>query len=806
MVTHQMKRFMWQKRNVGALIAALLTLQLTGCGSPDERAQRYYENGEKLLAQHDAKKAAIEFRNAIQQKNNLLPAWRGLAQSAELDSNWQALVPALRRILELEPTDGEIRLKLTKLYLAAGAPDQALKLINDAPEQDANKGAFLGLKAVVLYKLKDNVGALRDAKAALGSQPDNVDALVVLAADRLANDDPREALRLLSTDALMRTINPGIELVKIKAYEKLGDWAQLEATLRKLAEQYPQEAAFRRALVAFYIGQHRNNEAETELRSVATAERNNVSAELELVQFIRTNKGAASAREELVDRIRSNGDVFPYQMALAELDYSQGDFENSRKILEGLRKDGSSSEHALEATNRLAEMLIGGNDLAAADGLLAAVLNQDGRNAAALTLRASLRLRRGEVDGAISDLGLALEKQPKSMKAVLLLAAAYERNGWIELAEKQYADALRTSEYDSVVALNYASFLQRHGNIERAESVLSDLSNRQPTNTVALSALAQTKLMRQDWTGAQAVAETMRKLGDGKGIADRIIGTALGAQNKDAQSIAFFQDALAATPTAVQPMASLVKAYVKAKQSDKAIAFLQDVLRADPANANAYVLLGEVQLVSNAPDLALKYFSLAIEKQPKEGEGYIALASFYFHQGNALAAAETLRSGLKQLPDNLSIHMALAGVLEQAGQYDGAVTEYEFILAAQPQSMVAANNLASLLADHRSDKASLERAQALSAILRQSQIPQFKDTLGWVNYRRGDYNAAIPLLEQAASALPDNALVHYHLGMSYSAKGQEANAAKQLNLALSKTKDAALEKKIRFELRAIVAD
>ena len=49
--------------------------------------------------------------------------------------------------------------------------------------------------------------------------------------------------------------------------------------------------------------------------------------------------------------------------------------------------------------------------------------------------------------------------------------------------------------------------------------------------------------------------------------------------------------------------------------------------------------------------------------------------------------------------------------LNQTHEYEAATSEYEHIVSKQPGSMIAANNLASLLSNHRTDKASLERAQ-----------------------------------------------------------------------------------------------
>jgi hypothetical protein len=41
------------------------------------------------------------------------------------------------------------------------------------------------------------------------------------------------------------------------------------------------------------------------------------------------------------------------------------------------------------------------------------------------------------------------------------------------------------------------------------------------------------------------------------------------------------------------------------------------------------------------------------------------------------------------------------------------------------------------------------------------------------------------LLKEAADALPDAALIHYHLGMNYKAIGEEAIASKELDVALT---------------------
>ncbi len=139
--------------------------------------------------------------------------------------------------------------------------------------------------------------------------------------------------------------------------------------------------------------------------------------------------------------------------------------------------------------------------------------------------------------------------------------------------------------------------------------------------------------------------------------------------------------------------------------------------------------------------------------------------------------------------------------MSEKEDYDAAISEYELLLDKQPGNLIAANNLASLLLDRRTDEASLKKAQSLAAILRKSQIPQFKDTLGWASYQLGDYRTAVSLSEEAVAALPDQAAVRYHLGMGYIATSQLAKAAEQLNKALELIPNDELAKKIRTELK-----
>ena len=779
-------------------LLVLVGLCLAACSSAEQRAQGYYQQGEKFLAAHDNARAAIEFKNAVRLKKNLLPAWRGLAQADELEHHWTELAAVLRTILDLTPNDIETKLKLARLMLYGGSADQALALVKDL--DDAGHANVAALKATIFFKLNDSTSALREAQAALKIDPTNFEALIVTAADRLKNGDAQGALQILDSGPASNDKDLGVQLFKIKIFEQLGNLPQVEALLEKLIELYPQEVGFRKQLVRFYIGQNRPNDAENELRAIIALDPKNSGAVLDLIRFLYTTKGPAAARAELASRISAGGDVFPYQMATAELDYSEGHTADSFKLLQTLA-NASSRDQALAAKLKLAEYNLASKNIDPADALVSDILKQDSRNTGALRLSAIILIDRGQLNSAISVLREALNDQPRSAELMQLLATAYERQGAIDLAEKQFTDAMKASDYDPAIGLNYVAFLRRRGTGQRADDVLSDLASHRPNNLAILSAMAEVRIQHQDWAGAQEIGRTMQRINGGGGIADQVLGAALEGENKYDASIAAFQSAVSATPSAVGPMLFLVNELIRTKQTDRAVTFLQSVLKTNPENANALVLLGSVQLAKNAPDQAMQSFNTAIQKQPKDVAAYRALSNLYLSQNNKDAALKVIQDGLKQLPDNIILHMTSANIMEQQENYDGAISEYEYILTQQPGYMVAVNNLASLLTDHRSDKASLDRAEELAVMLRQSQVPQFEDTLAWISYREGDVKAAIPQLQQAASTLPDVALIHYHLGIAYMASGLTGKAADEFKSALTMSPSADLAEEIKTALK-----
>ena len=708
----------------------------------------------------------------------------------------------MRRIVELDPKDIESRIRLARLYILGNATEQALKMSDAALALDPQNASTLALKSGVLLKLNDTDAAVRTAQQALKLDPGNAEASVVLAvADIIARRPGRLHLNVLSHVTDTHADDLSVSFLKINIFEQMGNLTQAEATLRRLVNLYPNEPAFRSQLIRFYVTHKRHDDAIEEQRAALAVKSNDTQAALDLVGLVGTLKGPGAARNELVDLIKSGGRVFPYQIALAKLDFLQGNLADGTQLLQQLIATATGPADVLTARTTPAEMYLSKNNSNAAESVISKILAADASDPNGLRLRASMRLGLGQIEDAIADLRTALNSHPQSPELLLSLGLAYERSGLIELADKALFDATKATNYAAEAGLNYVAFLRRRGAIAQAENITISLAGRNPNDISVLSALAQVRLAQQDWTGAHEMAAAIRRLDDKSDIVTAINGAAFVGEKRFDDSLALLQSAYTANRSNARPMAAMVSVYLQTKQVEKAESLVQDALKTNPSNAEALVLMGSIALVKNDPDQAVTNFEAAIKQKPKDVIGYRSLVDFYVRQTKFDDALRIVRAGLEQQPQSLSLRLSLAGLLQAKGKYEAAIAEYETLLKEQPGSMIVANNLASLLADHRTDKASLDRASALAALLAKSQIPQFRDTLGWVAFQRANYMTAISLLEDAIAALPNDPLVRYHLGMSYLAAKQDVKAKEQFDKAraLAPT-DADLSKKINTAL------
>jgi tetratricopeptide (TPR) repeat protein len=207
----------------------------------------------------------------------------------------------------------------------------------------------------------------------------------------------------------------------------------------------------------------------------------------------------------------------------------------------------------------------------------------------------------------------------------------------------------------------------------------------------------------------------------------------------------------------------------------------QDMVAAEPESRPARMALGLSHAAEGDLPAARRVFQELVEEQPTDLLPYLSLIRLATQEGDMEGALALTEKGLAAIPDNPDLLWSKAGLVERKGDIDSAIAIYDQLYARDSSSLIVANNLASLLATWKSDDpAALARASAVARRLKDTKVPAFMDTYGWIQHLNGDSAAALPYLEGAAEALASDPIVQLHLGVVQEAIGKTEAARAQL--------------------------
>ena len=742
-------------------------LVLSGCESEEARVEKHYQRGVELLAAGDADRALIEFRNVLRLDGDYIPAREQYAQVVWKRGDLGEAFTQYQRLVELDPENAADHRNLTELALQLQdfetAQIHSRKAYALAPEDPMTRA----LKATVDFRLgNDTASAVAMAREVVTEAPATVPAHLILIAERLKAEDPAAALALCDAALAAVPDDEGLHLARLTVLEKLGDMAGIGAELKTMVSRFPDNDGTREALVQWYLQQDDIDNAEAELRAIAKRDTTGApEPHLDVVAFLHDLRGADAARAELERLIVAAADPSPYQRALAELDFSEGAPEAGISRLRELLAGAKPSDVARILQVTLAEMLYATGPRDEAAGLLQTVLSEDRTHVAALKLRARMALDDDRPEDAVLDTRSALVQAPGDADIMTIMAMAYERAGSRDLMGERLAQAVELAQRAPAESLRYARFLEQEGRSSAAEGVLMDALRGAPANPDLLEATGQFYLEAGNWRGVDRVIDTLRGLDmpEAAVMADAFQSESLRRQGRDAERLDFLQGL--AGQGNVSALTELVRFHLAEGDPDAADAALAPFLAASPDNRDARMLVAETLAARGDAAGAEAAYRALIAEDPGDVRIYQALFALLEGTDDA-AAAQVLEVGIAAAAENGPLLFARAGLEERAGDLAAARADYETLYARDSGSVPVANNLASLLttAGAASDPADLARAYAMTRRLRGTDVPPFQDTYGWILYLRGDASQALTYLEPAAAALPDVALVQYHLG------------------------------------------
>lgn len=771
-------------RLFGLILLVMATLGLAACESREERAQTHYQRGIDLAEGGDPDRAMIEFRNVLRldadHAEARLAFARLLRDRGDMGGavgQYALLADQDRNSLEAHRELAELALRTEEFETAAEAARRALEI---APKDPAARA----VKAMLNYREGKRAAALAMARDVIAETPGAVIAQMVLIADHMNDGDDAGALAQADAALAAAPRDEGLHLVRLAALEQMGDTTDVGAQLDRMAKLFPDNPGVAEAMVRWRMRQGDMAGAETALRALAARGADAPGPALIVVQFLYETQGAAAAKAELDRLIGGAAAPLPYQRARASLDFSEGRHAEAIAALTALTEGAALSDEIRDAQAELAAMQDSVGNMAARDALIAAVLAGDPKQLGALKLRARARIAADRPELAVQDMRLALASAPRDPEIMTILAEAHIREGARELAGERLALAVEVSDRAPVESLRYARFLIEEGRTGPAEGVVADALRREPENRDLLAVLGRIHLERRDWERAAEVAARLRASSDPAAAeaAASLEMASLTAQDRREEMLAMLRDL--AGPGENAAAIALMQNYVAAGELDAAQEYLDGILAADPTNALGITMQAGLMAARSESQAAEALYRGLIDEVPASPQPYQGLFALLVDQGRNAEAETVLAAGLKATKGDGDLMFLQAGLLEQKQDFEGAIAVYEALYGRDSANLLLANNLASLLASHRDDAASLERAFAIARRLRGSDVPYFQDTYGWILHRRGDSAQAVEALEPAARALEDNALAYYHLGEAQLALGRDDAARASFGRAI----------------------
>jgi len=643
-------------------------------------------------------------------------------------------------------------------------------------------------KAQKFIDQDEHKAAIIELKNAIQKDPNNGTARVLLAEVYIEIGDGVDAEKELSRAHLLKVDYVKIALSFAKAYTLQRKHKQV--LLVKIEENFPAaiEAEIRVLYAQAYINLKNLKKAKGQLEQATLLNKDSAEALLGLAQIAMLEKDSSTATSYVKKVIKSNPENSEAWTLDGEIARLKGDYAQA----------GRSFEKALALKPTNIQAMLGVSNV---------------------------YIVSKEMDKALVQINLILEKLPKHTLANYYFGLAQYRKGELKKAEQALQVALKTNPEHAPSQQLMGTIQYQTGRFEQAEYYLSKVVIDNPGNLSAVKLLAAVRLKNQ--RQLKAIEILMPLLGnfprDPQLLA--LIGSAYLQNNQANKGITYLQKSVDLDPNSATTLTQLAVAHLSSGEDNKAVAVLENAINLEQGVLQADVLLTLTYLRNNEYQKALKQAQLLDDKKANNpvvknllGAAYMGLKQYdkarrLFNETLKLDPKFTTASmnlgRLEELEKNftkaikiyenlisinrnqIDAYMALARVLERQGELNKAVNIVKKANLANPRNPVVGLYLINYYIGEGFPREALDLAKQIKQHNQKNIMVMRAYGLAQVNAK--DYSGAVLTFKRIVEKRPDSTDAHYLLGHAYLKNGQydQAKASMEKSLAIDKKNLAA---------------
>ena len=650
----------------------------------------------------------------------------------------------LTSLLELNAMLPQANFMMSRIQLEqkdyAGAQVSAEKVLRVIP----NHALSMFVLGAAHYDQENYEQARLHLEGFVAKQPNHIIAARLLGATYLKMGDPTSAVDFMEALDQNVEIKDALFLnVLGRAHLQSGDFEKGTAALKRALEIDPNLKDVRRQLA---IGQFAAGNSEEALKglenSYSKGDESEQTSIMLILSYLKLKKFDAA-----IDLIERSIQLYPKTPTFLSL-------------------KGISAERQ--------------NDLFSARKAYEQALIIDKQYIPSLLSLAKLDAVEGDIPTAKKRYETALEINPKHLQALIALSAISLKNG-DTLGFVDKLEMARDSNPHAIAPVNLlVNYYLQQQKTGKALSEATKFEIEHPKNIQALSLLARVQIAKKDFANAKYNLQSVID-NNPKDILHRVQLAQILAQEKAfPKSLELLNQITEIDPGYIPAYLTKAVIMLNTQGYEEAADIVTKIEELSPESFLSEQLRGDIAKAQDKAEEAFTHYENAFSRSKTP---YLAneLFNYYRKVGDTTGAIKVFEDYLAVVPNDSGAKLKLAAVYQGLERNKDAISIYEGLYQQSPNSNAVVNNLAWLYWLEK-DKRSLEYAQKAHQL--SPDTPEIMDTLGWIMLHLGDKKEALKHIQNAASRMPTNGDVRYHLAVALNNNGKQSEARKELKRLL----------------------
>ena len=365
----------------------------------------------------------------------------------------------------------------------------------------------------------------------------------------------------------------------------------------------------------------------------------------------------------------------------------------------------------------------------------------------------------------------------------------------LERAYKADPMALRSVEA-------YGRYLSRNAGKEEALKIYDEFNKAAPNHPVIVEEMKEV-------TAGEKLPPLADSVQAGAAEALYEIGTSISRRGGEDYALIYLQLALYLEPNHSMALLSLADLYETLKKPELAIAAYQRIAPSSPLHRNAEIQIASDLDALDRTDEAKKRLEQLIAEHPNDNEAIMALGNILRTRKDFAACADVYGKAIANVPapekSNWVVFYFRGICNERSKQWPKAEADLKKALELFPDQPLVLNYLGYSWVDQGS---SLDEGMKMirRAVEQRPDDGYIVDSLGWANFRIGNYDEAVKQLDRAVELKPEDPTINDHLGDAYWRVGRALEARFQWSHAKDLQPEAEDLPKIEEKLKVGLPD